>query len=325
MTILVTGGAGYIGSHTVKLLSEAKQKVVVYDNLSTGSTDALLYGEKLIVADLADQDALRAAFIENHVKAVIHFAASTIVPESVQNPLKYYNNNTVNTLNLIQACIEHKVKNFVFSSTAAVYGLAESTVINEQTPPAPISPYGWSKLMSEQMLQDAAHAYNLNYIILRYFNVAGADPQGRIGQRNPQASHLIKICCQAALGLRPHAEIYGTDYPTPDGTGIRDYIHVEDLAQAHLDALHHLEQDGSSLLLNVGYGKGSSVREVINTTKTVTGNDFRVIESARRPADIAHSVADATLIKQKLNWQPKYNDLEKIIMDTWRWEKSQVR
>lgn len=324
MIILVTGGAGYIGSHVVKQLSEAGHQVIVYDNLSTGFADSLLHREELIHADLTDVSTLAEVFKKYQIDSVMHFAASIIVPESVANPLKYYRNNTVNTLNLLQACVEHNVQRFIFSSTAAVYQESESGFVDERSSTVPISPYGKSKLMSEWIIKDLAQTSNMKYMILRYFNVAGADPKTRIGQRSKNATHLIKVCSQAALGLRDFVEIYGIDYPTKDGTGIRDYIHVEDLASAHLAALDYLSKGNASDLLNVGYGTGISVREVINAIQHVSGKKFAIKESARRPGDIAMLVAKAERIKQLLGWQPRHTDIEQIIADSWRWERKSV-
>lgn len=319
--ILVTGGCGYIGSHVVRQLTEAGYEVVVYDNLSTGMASALIHGEHLVVGDLADTERLAAVFREHGCRTVLHFAAAIIAPESVILPLKYYTNNTRNTLNLLSACTEFGVERFIFSSTAAVYGMPEGGYAAEESPTAPINPYGTSKLMSEWMLRDVAAAHHLRYVALRYFNVAGADPLARMGQRTPEATHLIKVCCQAALGMRESVSIFGTDYPTPDGTGIRDYIHVEDLASAHLAALKHLERGEESAVVNVGYGMGSSVREVIALVKEVSGMDFPVIEAPRRPGDPAMLVARADRIRTLLDWQPRYDDLRTIVVDAWRWEQ----
>lgn len=319
--ILVTGGAGYIGSHVVRQLSEAGREVIVFDNLSTGSADALINGERLIVGDLADERKIGEVLRETGCKSVLHFAAAIVAPESVLLPLKYYSNNTRNTLNLIKACVDNQVERFIFSSTAAVYGIPEGGHAAEDSPTVPINPYGTSKLMSEWMLRDAAFAHGFSYVALRYFNVAGADPQARMGQRTPDATHLIKVACQAALGMRDSVSIFGTDYNTPDGTGIRDYIHIEDLAAAHLYALKYLEQGGASSTINVGYGQGGSVREVIKVVKEVSGVDFKVVEGPRRPGDPADLVAVADRIRSVLGWTPRYNSLRTIIEDAWRWEK----
>lgn len=318
--VLVTGGCGYIGSHVVRHLSEAGYKVVVYDNLSTGFRDALMNGEELIEADLADHKTLAETFQKHNFKTVLHFAASIIAPESVTLPLKYYGNNTRNTLGLLEACVRFGVLRFIFSSTAAVYGIPEGEAAAEESALSPINPYGTSKLMSEWMLRDAASAHGMKYAALRYFNVAGADPQARTGQRTPEATHLIKVACQAALGQRAEAAIYGTDYPTPDGTGIRDYIHIEDLAAAHLAALDYLNRGGESTAMNVGYGRGSSVREVLSMVQQVSGVDFKVVESERRPGDPACLVARAERIGRLTGWQPKYDSLRTIVEDAWRWE-----
>ncbi len=323
--ILVTGGAGYIGSHVVRQLSEAGFGVVVYDNLSTGFADALLHGETLIEGDLADTDKLKEVITNFGCRTVLHFAAAIVAPESVVKPLKYYTNNTRNTLNLLQCCVECGVEQFVFSSTAAVYGMPDGGVAAEESPTAPINPYGTSKLMSEWMLRDVAFAHGIHYVALRYFNVAGADPLARMGQRTLEATHLIKVCCQAALGQRDNVSIFGADYSTPDGTGIRDYIHIEDLASAHLAALRYLTSGGESTCINVGYGRGESVREVIEVVKRISGVDFPVIISSRRPGDPAMLVAKAERIRKFLDWTPQFNNLDTIIADAWRWESALIQ
>ena len=323
--ILVTGGCGYIGSHVVRQLTEAGHEVVVYDNLSTGFRDALQHGEELIEAELADRDSLVKAFQQHNFNTILHFAASIVAPESVSQPLKYYGNNTCNTHGLLETCVRFGVERFIFSSTAAVYGFPEGGTASEESPLMPINPYGTSKLMSEWMLGDAGTAHGMKYVALRYFNVAGADPQARIGQRTPDATHLIKIACQAALGQRSKALIYGTDYPTPDGTGIRDYIHIEDLAAAHLAALNYLNNGGESTAMNVGYGQGSSVREVLAMVKQVSGIDFDIVESERRPGDPACLISQAEKIKRLTEWQPRYNSLRTIVEDAWRWESKQAK
>jgi UDP-glucose 4-epimerase len=319
--ILVTGGAGYIGSHTIKQLGEAGYDIVTYDNLSTGTVGALSYG-KLFVGDLSDREQLTQVFTQHHFDAVLHFAASISVPESIVNPLNYYSNNTANTLNLLHCCQLFGVNKFIFSSTAAVYGQPEGTQpISEDILPQPLNPYGSSKLMSERLIRDYAAASKLRYVILRYFNVAGAEVGGTLGQTGKKATHLIKVACDAALGRRTSMQVFGTDFDTPDGTGIRDYIHVDDLARAHVDALAYLESENPSQILNCGYGKGYSVRQVIKKVKEISGVDFPIIETARREGDPACVIAAADRITKLLGWKPRYNDLDLIIRTALAWEK----
>ncbi len=322
--ILVTGGAGYIGSHVVKQLGRSGRRLVVLDNLSTGFPDAVLHGE-LVVGDTGDMDLVRELLVRHRVRAVLHFAAHIVVPESVRDPLKYYRNNTCNTRNLLACCAAAGVEHFIFSSTAAVYGIPQETFIDEDAPTAPINPYGASKLMSEWMLRDLAAASQLRYVILRYFNVAGADPEGEIGQRTPEATHLIKVACEAAVGRRPGVEIFGTDYPTPDGTCIRDYIHVDDLAAAHLQALAHLEGGGASTILNCGYGHGYSVREVLAAVERVSGRPLNIRETGRRPGDPPALTADSRRIREVLGWRPRHDDLEFIVRTALDWERALAR
>jgi UDP-glucose 4-epimerase len=281
----------------------------------------LTHGEELIVGDLFSRAFLQGIFEHYRFTTVLHFAAAIVAPESVTDPVKYYANNTRNTLNLLTYCAVSGVERFIFSSTAAVYGMPSAGVAGEESPTVPINPYGTSKLMSEWMLRDIAAAHGMKYVALRYFNVAGADPQARMGQRTPKATHLIKVACETALGRHPHVEIFGTDYPTPDGTGVRDYIHIEDLASAHLAALSHLEGGGESAVLNVGYGRGASVREVMEMAREVTGVDIPLRESPRRPGDPPSLVASAGRIRDILAWEPHYNDLRTIVADAWRWEQ----
>ena len=318
--ILVTGGAGYIGSHTVKALGLNEERIVVLDNLVTGFADAVTHGE-LIVGDTGDS-ALIAQILDQHdIDTVIHFAAHTIVPESVENPLKYYWNNSANTLSLLRACADARVKHFVFSSTAAVYGIPEGGHCSETSPTQPINPYGSSKLVSEMMLRDLCAASDMRAVVLRYFNVAGSDPDGQIGQSTRKATLLIKVAAEAAVGKRDQVYIYGTDYPTPDGTGIRDYIHVTDLADAHVRALDYLRDGGSSITLNCGYGHGYSVRDVLATMKAANDGNLRIIEAERRPGDPPVLVADVERIGRELDWTPKYDDLGFIVRTSLAWER----
>lgn len=322
--VLVTGGAGYIGSHNVKLLGESGYDVVIYDNLSTGNKEAVTYGE-LVVGDLEDLDKLDSVFSKHQFDGVLHFAGSIIVPESVEKPIMYYKNNTVNSLNLIEMCKKHGVDNFIFSSTAATYGILEDGVATEESATKPINPYGQSKLMTEHMLRDTSVAIDrFNYVALRYFNVSGADPDGKIGQAFPGATHLIKVNCEAASGKRDKTYIFGTDFDTPDGSGVRDYIHVSDLALAHLKALEYLFEGGKSDVFNCGYGKGFSVREVVESVKRVTKANYPVIETQRRAGDPALLVSRADKIKTVLGWKPKYNDLNYIIETAYKWESGDV-
>jgi UDP-glucose 4-epimerase len=323
-TILVTGGAGYIGSHVVRQLGEAREKVIVLDNLGRGFRQAVTAGE-LIVGDVGDYPLVSRLLGDHRVDTVMHFAAHTIVPESVAQPLKYYGNNTCSTRSLLQACLEHKVKHFVFSSTAAVYGIPDQGYAAEDSPTRPINAYGTSKLMSEWMLRDVAAVSNLSYVALRYFNVAGSDPQARIGQATQGATLLTKVACEAMVGKRPHVSIFGSDYPTPDGTGVRDYLHVEDLAAAHLNALDYLRGNGTSVTLNVGYGHGYSVREVLRMVETVGDKALVIREEARRAGDPAYLVARADRIRTELGWQPRYDDLEAIVTHSLAWERKLQR
>jgi len=318
--VLVTGGAGYIGSHTLRQLGEAGEQVVTLDNLSTGFRDAVLYGE-FIEGNTGDKALVSQILRDHNIESVLHFAAHTIVPESVSNPLKYYGNNTCATRNLLECCQEAGVKHFIFSSTAAVYGIPESDKAWEDTPTAPINPYGTSKLMSEMMLRDLSTATDLQHIILRYFNVAGCDPDGRIGQSTAKATLLTKVACEAAVGKREIISIFGTDYPTPDGTGVRDYIHVEDLAAAHLRALDHLRNGGESATLNCGYGHGYSVREVLDAVERANGKPLNIREEARRAGDPPQLIAGADRARKELGWEPQYDDLDTIVRTSLAWER----
>jgi UDP-glucose 4-epimerase len=321
MSVLVTGGAGYIGSHMVLELLDAGEKVVVIDNLSTGFRWAVDRRAAFVAGDIADSELVKETIRSHGVNAIIHFAGSIVVPDSVTDPLGYYLNNTIKSRGLIAAAVEMGVRHFIFSSTAAVYGNPEENPVSESAPPAPMSPYGSSKLMTEIMLSDASRAHDFRFVALRYFNVAGADPKGRSGQSTPRATHLIKVACEAALGKRSHMEVFGTDYPTPDGTCVRDYIHVGDLASAHSVALHHLRRGGVSDMFNCGYSKGYSVIEVISAVKRVSGVDFKVLLSPRRAGDPAAIVAASTKIREKLGWHPHNDDLEQIVAQALNWER----
>jgi len=318
--ILVTGGAGYIGSHVVLQLRARGERVVVLDDLSRGFRQAIL-DAPLVVGQVGDRETVLKVLREHGIDTVMHFAAYTIVPESVREPLKYYGNNTCSTRSLLQCCVEAGVKHFVFSSTAAVYGIPSDGVGAENSPTAPINPYGTSKLMSEWMLRDVSAASDLEHVALRYFNVAGSDSQCRIGQATPKATLLVKVACEAAIGKRPQVSVFGTDYPTPDGTGIRDYIHVEDLATAHLNALDYLRGGGASTVLNVGYGHGYSVREVLRSVEKVSGARLRIVEEPRRAGDPPALVARADRIRQELGWKPRLDDLDTIVRTALAWER----
>jgi UDP-glucose 4-epimerase len=321
MTILVTGGAGYIGSHMVNELVDAGESAVVLDNLSTGFRFLIPSAVPFVAGSTGDRDLVAKTIQRYDVDAIIHFAASIVVPDSVRDPLGYYRNNTMNTCALLEVAAESGVKQFIFSSTAAVYGNPEHVPIREDAATAPISPYGTSKLMSEIMLHDAGRAYGLRFVALRYFNVAGADPKGRTGQATPQATHLIKVACETALGKRLKIDVFGTDYPTPDGTCIRDYIHVSDLARAHSAALAHLRRGGASATFNCGYGQGASVFEVIEAVRRVSGRSFAVEISGRRPGDAAELVANVDRIRATLEWRPQFKDLDTIVAHALAWEK----
>jgi UDP-glucose 4-epimerase len=321
MAVLVTGGAGYIGSHMVHALVDAGERVVVLDNLSTGFPWAVASGATLAVVESGDQPRVAALIAEHGIDAIIHFAASVVVPESVLHPLAYYRNNTVNSRALIEAAVVSGVRYFIFSSTAAVYGNPERVPVSEEDPTVPLSPYGRSKLMTEMMLEDAGAAHGLHYGILRYFNVAGADPLARTGQSTKGATHLIKVAVETALGLRPKMDVYGTDYQTPDGTCIRDYIHVWDLVRAHSQALAYLRDGGRSITVNCGYGRGFSVLEVIETVKQVSGIDFKVEIAGRRPGDPARIVAAADRARATLHWKPEFDNLPTIVSHALAWER----
>jgi UDP-glucose 4-epimerase len=322
MAVLITGGAGYIGSHMVLELLDSGTVPVVLDNLTTGFRAALPPQVPLVVGDVGDVELVDRVLETYKIESIIHFAAKLVVPESVVDPLGYYGNNTAKSCRLMAAAVRHGVKHFVFSSTAAVYGNTSLEPVSEETPVAPLTPYGWSKLMSETMLRDASAAHpGLRHVILRYFNVAGADPQARSGHSRPDGTHLLKVALQAALGQRPYVEVFGQDYPTPDGSCIRDYIHISDLIRAHSAALAYLRDGGDSITCNCGYGRGYSVLEALEAVKRVTGVDFTVRRGPRREGDPVAVVAKADRVRQRLGWQPQWDDLDTIIRHALAWEE----
>ena len=321
MTVLVTGGAGYIGSHTVRALADAGVSVVVIDNLSTGFSHFLPDGVPLFIGDAADENLVEGVIAQHNIGAIIHFAGSVVVPDSMRDPLAYYRNNTMTTRNLLNAAVKCNVSRFIFSSTAAVYGNPDITPVTEEAPTRPLSPYGSSKLMTEIMLHDVAAAHGMNYVVLRYFNVAGADPQARIGLATVGATHLLKIAVEAATGQRAKIDVFGTDYPTADGSCIRDFIHVSDLAQAHVAALKYLDQGGRSATLNCGYGRGYSVLETIEAVRRASCRNFAISYAERRPGDIMTMIADTARIRATLDWTPQYDSLDTIARHALAWEE----
>ncbi|MDO9565039.1 MAG: UDP-glucose 4-epimerase GalE [Bradyrhizobium sp.] len=325
MTVLVTGGAGYIGSHTVHALAEAGESVVVIDNLSTGFSAFVPEGVPLFIGDAGDENLVEGVIAAHDVKSIVHFAGSVVVPESMRDPLAYYRNNTMTTRSLLNAAVKCGVNRFIFSSTAAVYGNPDQVPVPESAPTRPLSPYGSSKLMTEIMLHDTAAAHGMNYVALRYFNVAGADPQARIGLATVGATHLLKIAVEAATGQRAKVDVFGTDYPTPDGSCVRDFIHVSDLAQAHGAALTYLRGGGTSATLNCGYGRGYSVLETIEAVRRVSGRNFAVQYAPRRPGDIMTMIADTSRIRSTLDWTPQFDDLDTIAAHALAWEEKSFR
>jgi UDP-glucose 4-epimerase len=325
MTVLVTGGAGYIGSHMVQALAEAGESVVVIDNLSTGFATFVPESIPLVVGDAADENLVEDVIAAHHVESIIHFAGSVVVPDSMRDPLAYYRNNTMTTRSLLNAAVKGGVNRFIFSSTAAVYGNPDHVPVPEHSPTRPLSPYGSSKLMTEIMLHDTASAHGMSYVVLRYFNVAGADPQARIGLATVGATHLLKIAVEVATGQRAKIDVFGTDYPTPDGSCIRDFIHVSDLAQAHRAALSYLRDGGKSATLNCGYGRGYSVIETIEAVRRVSGRNFAVQYAGRRPGDIMTMVADTRRMRKVLDWTPQYDNLGTIAAHALAWEEKLLR
>jgi UDP-glucose 4-epimerase len=320
MTVLVTGGAGYIGSHMVRALVDAGERVVVIDNLSTGFSSFLPEGVPLFIGEAGNENLVEGVIAQHGVESIIHFAGSVVVPDSMRDPLGYYRNNTMTTRSLLNAAVKGGVARFIFSSTAAVYGNPDHMPVRENAPTRPLSPYGTSKLMAEIMLDDTARAHGMSYVALRYFNVAGADPQARIGLATIGATHLLKIAVEAATGQRAKVDVFGTDYPTPDGSCIRDFIHVSDLAQAHRAALSYLRGGGASVTLNCGYGRGYSVLETIEAVRRVSGRNFAVQYAPRRPGDIMTMVADTSRMRATLDWTPQFDDLQTIAAHALAWE-----
>jgi len=325
MTVLVTGGAGYIGSHMVHALADAGESVVVVDNLSTGFSAFLPEGVPLFIGDAGDENLVESVIARHRVEAIIHFAGSVVVPDSMRNPLGYYRNNTMTTRSLLNTAVKCGISRFIFSSTAAVYGNPDQVPVPEHAPTRPLSPYGMSKLMTEIMLHDVASAHGMSYLVLRYFNVAGADPLGRVGLATVGATHLIKIAVEAAIGQRAKVDVFGTDYPTPDGSCTRDFIHVSDLAQAHRAALSYLRNGGASMTLNCGYGRGYSVLETIEAVRRVSMRNFAVQYAPRRLGDIMTMVADTSRIRSTLDWTPQYDDLDTIAAHALNWEQKLSR